>query len=803
MNPASRPLVKSLMKVLSFLMGRRRKVVPKAMRKKVLMLVLQLLDLSNPTEVAIATYMTKNLVHGRRAADEFLLDWADVEFVEVDGRGTMPCLREMTACEMRDSADEEREASVSEAGGAAAASGSDAAPESAPDAATAELAAAAAVPTGAMPVTEPLTMLDLPVAKVVSGTRARKLRREDASASAQKVELRLKGAKIHRGVTKKDRVQRGDVKPLHCCSGCTGRIELLADGTLNLEKACPVHMMLYSKEQQARRMRVHVDKLRGPVFADYELPFDVPNGAILVALDEDDAAQLRPVVKQGVMVVTRAEEQAGVAYVDPGPRRAEAEGAEVDEAASVEDEDVFEVEMVADVRKKGKRREYLIKWKGYETSENTWEPGKNVSDALIAQYHSGLNAAANKSSAAPGDDASGASGQISDAADSEAVASQRSGAPSGTWFHVHGYAVRAWGEAPKVTHRMRMLLTKTKKRAFDAGICVEVIGDPSRYSSKSMRMGMATEHRGKVPFDYTMDEGDWSTRTVAKGYQEEEAPFAENQINGTDVVLGGATVDDALAERIIERTKAAEVAELRERAAAAEAEAATLRAILGIRTAAGEGSMETRVASALRMLHSGKEATAALHGPAVETGRAVQPQAESVAAPTQTERVAQPAAAVSIPTDVVTASVPMSAAEAAERQAAEAAETPVVPTAEAVSTAPLPTAPTVAVEKPVSRPCCGNAPPESARIRWVQHSSQIAECCTVGWQTVDELQQLLCDRHVHTQHKALKSFIGRNPLLRARASKERANVNVPCMNMICYVFAVGAREVRRASLEKI
>ena len=90
-NPATRPLVKSLMKVLSFLMGRRRKVVPKAMRKKVLMLVLQMLDLKSPTEVAIATYMTKNLVHGRRAADEFLLDWAEVVFVEKDGEGTMPC----------------------------------------------------------------------------------------------------------------------------------------------------------------------------------------------------------------------------------------------------------------------------------------------------------------------------------------------------------------------------------------------------------------------------------------------------------------------------------------------------------------------------------------------------------------------------------------------------------------------------------------------------------------------------------------------------------------------------------------
>ena len=32
-NPVTRPLVKSLMKVLSFLMGRRRKVVPKAMEK--------------------------------------------------------------------------------------------------------------------------------------------------------------------------------------------------------------------------------------------------------------------------------------------------------------------------------------------------------------------------------------------------------------------------------------------------------------------------------------------------------------------------------------------------------------------------------------------------------------------------------------------------------------------------------------------------------------------------------------------------------------------------------------------------
>ena len=86
---------------------------------------------------------------------------------------------------------------------------------------------------------------------------------------------------------------------------------MLANGTLDLEKACLVHMMLYSKEQQAGRMCVDVSKLRGPVFADYELIFDVPNGTILVAWDEQDAARLRLVVKAGVMVITRAQEQEG------------------------------------------------------------------------------------------------------------------------------------------------------------------------------------------------------------------------------------------------------------------------------------------------------------------------------------------------------------------------------------------------------------------------------------------------------------------------------------------------------------
>ncbi len=36
----------------------------------------------NTEEVTTLFYLTKNLVQGRRAADELLLDWDDVEWVE-------------------------------------------------------------------------------------------------------------------------------------------------------------------------------------------------------------------------------------------------------------------------------------------------------------------------------------------------------------------------------------------------------------------------------------------------------------------------------------------------------------------------------------------------------------------------------------------------------------------------------------------------------------------------------------------------------------------------------------------------
>ena len=55
----------------------------------------------------------------------------------------------------------------------------------------------------------------------------------------------------------------------------------------------------------------------------------------------------------------------------------------------IEGEVEYEVEKILDSRRRRNRLEYLIKWKGYPTEENTWEPTVNVShaDDLIAEFH--------------------------------------------------------------------------------------------------------------------------------------------------------------------------------------------------------------------------------------------------------------------------------------------------------------------------------------------------------------------------------------------------------------------------------
>ena len=62
------------------------------------------------------------------------------------------------------------------------------------------------------------------------------------------------------------------------------------------------------------------------------------------------------------------------------------------DATPEEEEEEYVVERVLDERQRGKKTEYLVKWKGYDdTADNTWEPASSLNDtaALGAFLHKG------------------------------------------------------------------------------------------------------------------------------------------------------------------------------------------------------------------------------------------------------------------------------------------------------------------------------------------------------------------------------------------------------------------------------
>ena len=54
----------------------------------------------------------------------------------------------------------------------------------------------------------------------------------------------------------------------------------------------------------------------------------------------------------------------------------------------IEEQPEYKIEAIISHRRSGKGRAYLVKWKGYPTSENTWEPEQNLYNAreILKQY---------------------------------------------------------------------------------------------------------------------------------------------------------------------------------------------------------------------------------------------------------------------------------------------------------------------------------------------------------------------------------------------------------------------------------
>ena len=72
-----------------------------------------------------------------------------------------------------------------------------------------------------------------------------------------------------------------------------------------------------------------------------------------------------------------------VSLLEPAPH-----GTETQDTIEVDPEQEYEVERIIGKRHKHGKTEWLVKWKGYGDTENTWEPDENLTNCeeLIRQY---------------------------------------------------------------------------------------------------------------------------------------------------------------------------------------------------------------------------------------------------------------------------------------------------------------------------------------------------------------------------------------------------------------------------------
>jgi hypothetical protein len=73
-----------------------------------------------------------------------------------------------------------------------------------------------------------------------------------------------------------------------------------------------------------------------------------------------------------------------ISLLEPAPENVRPGPVEIDEETQ---EPRYEVEPILDCQSINRKSHYLVKWLGYDESENTWEPEENLTHELVAQYH--------------------------------------------------------------------------------------------------------------------------------------------------------------------------------------------------------------------------------------------------------------------------------------------------------------------------------------------------------------------------------------------------------------------------------
>ena len=56
---------------------------------------------------------------------------------------------------------------------------------------------------------------------------------------------------------------------------------------------------------------------------------------------------------------------------------------DLDDSFTIDNESVFRVENILATRLRGGKRQYLVKWEGYPSTENTWEPEDSILDSQL------------------------------------------------------------------------------------------------------------------------------------------------------------------------------------------------------------------------------------------------------------------------------------------------------------------------------------------------------------------------------------------------------------------------------------
>jgi hypothetical protein len=100
-----------------------------------------------------------------------------------------------------------------------------------------------------------------------------------------------------------------------------------------------------------------------------------PRATRTIALNSDDEASAQESEEDG-----ESEEGSGEDQVESD------EGSDEDQGADEERDDTWEIEGVVSKRYRGGVLQYQVKWLGFDTSENTWEPKSEIPPEVVKEY---------------------------------------------------------------------------------------------------------------------------------------------------------------------------------------------------------------------------------------------------------------------------------------------------------------------------------------------------------------------------------------------------------------------------------